>query len=377
MSPWPGKYVIGLTGNIAAGKSVVRRMLEHLGAYGIDADALAHMAIAKGAPGYKPVVAYFGQYVLDENGQINRSKLGKLVFSDPAALAKLESIIHPLVRQAIDMFVRRTKKTVIVIEAIKLLEGDLHKSCDSIWVAHASATNRLKRLVEKRRMGEAEAQQRIDAQGSPGDKLAAADVIIRNDTSFENTWGQVSAAWARIFPSDEDTEPFAVVAGDATLSVQRARPSQAEQIAQLVGHLSSGKRRLTRSDVMAEFGEKAFLLLFAGSRPVGLLGWQVENLVTRTTDFYLEAGIPLAEAAEKLVAQVEETSRELQSEAALFFMPEAYAGQAAVWSKLGYEKRSIEALTVRAWQEAARESHVDGSELYFKQLRVDRVLRPI
>ena len=91
MSKWPGKYIIGLTGNIATGKSVVRRMLEHLGAYTIDADALSHRAIAKDAPGYKPVIETFGKWILDSDGQSNRSKLGGLVFRDPEALSKLEN----------------------------------------------------------------------------------------------------------------------------------------------------------------------------------------------------------------------------------------------------------------------------------------------
>jgi dephospho-CoA kinase len=95
VSKWPGKYVIGLTGNIATGKSVVRRMLEHLGAYGIDADALAHRAIAKGAPGYKAVVDTFGKWILDPDQQINRGKLGKIAFADPHALSLLEGIVHP------------------------------------------------------------------------------------------------------------------------------------------------------------------------------------------------------------------------------------------------------------------------------------------
>lgn len=377
MSPWPGKFVIGLTGNIAAGKSVVRRMLEHLGAYGIDADALAHMSIARGAPGYDPVVSYFGKYILDNTGQINRARLGRLVFSDPEALARLESIIHPLVRQAIGMFVRRTKKKVIVIEAIKLLEGDLHKSCDVIWVAHASANVRLKRLVEKRGMGEAEARQRIAAQGNPNDKIAAADVVIRNDKSFEHTWSQVLSAWEKQFPAEKDTAEPVTVRTKSDLSVRRARPSQAEQIAQLIGDVSAGERQLTRSEVMAEFGEKAFLMLFRKEDPVGLLGWQVENLVTRTTDLYLKDDVPMADAVPLLIAQVEEASRELQSEASLLFLPRSLAQEDPVWKDLGYEKRSVEALSVRAWQEAARESLVPDTELFFKQLRVDRVLRPI
>src|SRR5574341_2224193 len=82
MSAWPGKYVIGLTGNIATGKSVVRRMLEHLGAYGIDADALGHRAIAQGAPGYRPVLDTFGKWILGDDGQIDRAKLARVVFAD-------------------------------------------------------------------------------------------------------------------------------------------------------------------------------------------------------------------------------------------------------------------------------------------------------
>lgn len=376
MSPWPGKYVIGLTGNIAAGKSVVRRMLEHLGAYGIDADALAHRALAPGAPGYQPVIDYFGKYIVDSSGQINRGRLGRLVFSDPEALAKLESIVHPLVRQGIDMFVRRTKKRVIVIEAIKLLEGDLRNACDSIWVTHASANVRLQRLVEKRGMGELEARQRIAAQGNPNDKLAAADVVIRNDRSFEQTWKQVLEGWQRIFPTD-DTEPLKITADKDELVVQRARPSQAQQIAQLIQRLTNGNRQMTRGDIMAEFGEKAFLLLFKGEQPVGLLGWQVENLVTRTTDFFLEKGVPLSDAAERLIGQVESASAELQSEASLLFLPKEFSNQDLVWQNLGYTKRSVDSLSVRAWQDAARESAVPGTQLLFKQLRVDRVLRPI
>src|SRR5512145_153685 len=120
MSAWPGKYVIGLTGNIATGKSVVRKMLEHLGAYGIDADALSHRAIAKDAPGFKPVVDHFGKWILGEDGQVDRAKLGRVVFADPDALTQLEAIVHPLVRQAVDVLIRRSTQQVIVIEAIKM-----------------------------------------------------------------------------------------------------------------------------------------------------------------------------------------------------------------------------------------------------------------
>jgi len=92
VSRWANKYVIGLTGNIAVGKSVVRQMLQHLGAYTVDADGLTHRAMAPGAPAYKPVVDTFGQFILDADKNINRAMLGQIVFSNPDALAKLEAI---------------------------------------------------------------------------------------------------------------------------------------------------------------------------------------------------------------------------------------------------------------------------------------------
>lgn len=158
MAKWAGKYVIGLTGNIGTGKSVVRRMLEHLGAYGIDADALSHRAIARGAPGYQPIVAAFGRWVLGSDGEIDRSKLGRLVFSDPEALITLERIVHPLVNQAVNFLAQRAGQKVIVIEAIKLLESSLVANCDSVWVTYAAPQIQIARLVQKRHMSEADAR---------------------------------------------------------------------------------------------------------------------------------------------------------------------------------------------------------------------------
>src|SRR5262245_46222568 len=99
-------------------------MLEHLGAYGIDADGLSHRATAKGAPGYQPTIDAFGKWILNAEGEIDRGKLGKLAFNDSEAMAKLEDIVHPLVIQAIDVMVKRASQKVIVIEAIKLLESE-------------------------------------------------------------------------------------------------------------------------------------------------------------------------------------------------------------------------------------------------------------
>lgn len=198
MSNWPGKYVIGLTGNIATGKSVVRKMLEHLGAYGIDADALSHRAIARGAPGYRKVLDTFGGWIMDESGEIDRARLGGIVFSDPEALQQLEAIVHPLVEQGVDLLIRRANPRVVVIEAIKILEGGLGKACDTIWTTYAPESVQKARLMQLRNMSEQETLLRIHAQPAQEVKTAAADLVIQNTGSFEDTWKQVLAGWNAI-----------------------------------------------------------------------------------------------------------------------------------------------------------------------------------
>ena len=381
MSKWPGKFVIGLTGNIGTGKSVIRRMLEHLGAYGIDADALSHRTIAKGAPGYQPVVDLFGRWILTPQGEIDRGKLARVVFGDKEALAHLEGIIHPLVQQGVDWLVRRSSQPVVVVEAIKLLESSLAGGSDSIWVTYAPPEIQLTRLMVNRKMSEAEARQRIASQPPQEQKLAAANVVIRNDSSFEEAWKQVNAAWRRTIPrmvgaSQEPATRPLQRAPVGELSVTRGRPRDSEAIAGLINRAARPARSLTRDDVMAAFGEKAFLMLRVGPNLAGLLGWQVENLVARTVDIILAPEVPPSEALPALVEEMERSSKNLQCEASLVFAPPELANE-TFWKNLGYDKRQPQALGVTAWQEAASESLRPGSTMFFKQLRVDRVLRPI
>jgi dephospho-CoA kinase len=377
MGAWPDKYVIGLTGNIATGKSVVRKMLEHLGAYGIDADALGHRAIAPGAPGFQPVVDTFGKWILDENGHIDRSRLARIAFSDPQALTHLEKIVHPLVRQAIDLLVRRSRQRVVVVEAIKLLEGELRSQCDAIWVTYAPREVQLERLGQKRGMSDEIARQRINAQPSQEQKLAAADVVITNEGSFEDAWVQIVSAWVETVPLPKTAPLITKPVSEGEIVVERARPRQAGHIAAFINRLSKNDQHLNREDIMASFGEKAYLLLKRGTRIVGLVGWQVENLVARTADVFLEPGLSLEESMRLLLAEVEQASRELQCEASLLFLAPDIASQRSLWSELGYEQRSVQSLGVRAWQEAAIETMPPGAVMFFKQLRKDRVLQPI
>lgn len=415
MGRWANKYVIGLTGNIATGKSVVRQMVQHLEAYTIDADSLSHRAMAVGAPAYKPIIDTFGQFILDADKNINRVMLGNIVFSNPEALARLEAIVHPVVGGAVNALISRAQQKVIVVEAIKLLEGDLGKGVDEVWVVDAAPETQIKRLIEKRKMSEAEARQRVAAQGAQADKLAKANVVIKNDGNIEDTWKQVQVAWnavqrrlagsapsagARV--SDSATQPIAPAtsekppqtkrldgatllpstpapAANITVSVKRGMPTNADALAEFISK-ASGKP-VTRMDIMMSFGQKSYLLAQdQAERVLAVMGWQVENLITRVDEFYMAPNVPALAVIEGLVAAVESASRDLQSEVAYFFLPESMGGQtAAAFQQQGYETTGVEQIKIPAWRESVQEiiTEFKGAHIFGKKLREDRVLKPI
>lgn len=394
-----GTYVIGLTGNIAVGKSVVRQMLQHLGAYTVDADGLTHQAMAPGAPAYLPIVEMFGRFVLNEDGTVNRAVLGSIVFSFPEALAKLEAIVHPVVSQAIQTLIGRAKQRVIVIEAIKLLESDLMKHVDAVWVVDALPETQLKRLTEKRRMTEDEARKRIIAQRPQADKIARSNVIIMNDGNVEETWKQVQAAWNKTFkaerpageqdgaarngglahpqPIDDNRMRAAGAQPALDLHIRRGMPGNADLIANFISHVT--RKPVDRMDIMLAFGQKSYLLAQDHNDNVlGLTGWQVENLITRVDEFYIDPSVPREQVVRALTQAIEEASRELQSEVSFIFVPTTTPKetlQSFVTS--GYHNLRIEDVKFPAWREAAHEMLSSEVVGLMKQLRADRVMKPI
>jgi dephospho-CoA kinase len=195
---YPDKYLIGLTGNIAVGKSHVRGILAELGAAAIDADHIAHQVLVKGEATYDAVVEAFGDGILNDRGEIERRSLGAIVFADAARLKQLEGITHPAIRARIKRRIRAAEERIVVIEAIKLLEGELQRAVDSIWVVDAAPETQLQRLIQLRSLPQAEARRRIALQNCQADKLRQADVIIRNDGDFADTRAQVTRAWRAI-----------------------------------------------------------------------------------------------------------------------------------------------------------------------------------
>ena len=380
MGKWAGKFIIGLTGNIGTGKSVVRRMLEHLGAYGIDADALSRRATSKGAPGYKPVVELFGRWILDGNEDIDRKKLGALVFGSPEALSLLEKIVHPLVKQATDYYIRTATQKVIVVEAIKLIESGMNVDCDSLWVATAAPEVQLARLMKERKMSEADARKRMAAQSPQEQKMGLADVVINNNGTFTETWQAVSTSWEMTFPKGI-TQPITMVGHKSTrkgeVKILRGKPRHSAEIATLINSVEKPAVQLKADDIMAAFGEKAFFLLQIDYMLVGVVGWQVENLVTRVSEVYLDSSVVVSDVLPMLINEIEQASADLQSEAALVAFPDKFGKNEPIWDKLGYGACQQNSLTVSAWQEAAQELASPDKSLYFKKLRQDRVLRPI
>jgi len=390
---WPGKTVIGLTGNIGTGKSVVRRMLEALDAFGIDADGLAHRAMSPGAPAYQPVIDTFGKWLLAPDGQIDRAKLGKVVFTDPEALQRLEAITHPIVKQVVDLLIRRSKKDVIVIEAIKLFEAGMANDCDSIWVVDVPPDVQIKRLVEGRKMDEDEAKMRVAAQSPQSEKLARASVVIYNANAYENTFEQVQKHLNEVLGKkpEEAVEPaapapveqptpavastVAPVQEDA-LTAKRGGPKDAEAIANFINKVTG--QSLSRTDVLVRFGQKAYMMVESGSQILALGGWQVENLITRIDEILFSESTPQESIVSKLIDGMEKNSSDLQSEVSLLFLaPTTPDTVKDIVRKKGYELMQPADLRIPDWREAAEESAPPNTTLNVKRLREDRILKPI
>jgi dephospho-CoA kinase len=191
--------IIGITGNIACGKTAVGSILLALGVERyIDADALVHRLYESGQPIAQQVGESFGQQVLAPDGGVNRQALGAIVFHDAAALRRLEMIVHPAVSIAVrEELSHVSEHGIAVLDAVKLLEGGSVGLCDSKWLILCSAEQQLQRLMQRNHLSQAEAQARLQSQPDIASRLPLVDEVIDNSGALEETQRQVREAFER------------------------------------------------------------------------------------------------------------------------------------------------------------------------------------
>jgi dephospho-CoA kinase len=247
------RILIGLTGNIATGKSTVAEILAGLGARIIDADKVAHQVMQPGGPAYDAVVAAFGPGILAPDGAIDRASLGAIVFRDADALRRLEAAVHPATLAEVDRCLRQAPEAVVVVEAIKLIEAGMHRGYDSLWVVTAPRSVQITRLMAARGLSEQEAALRVDAQPPQIEKASLADIVIVNDGSLEDLRAQVRAAWVEIV-------------GDRVI-VRRVRRDDLEDAAGLAGVLNSIIAEGGLTALSGHWTPEAELAFLQGLRP--------------------------------------------------------------------------------------------------------------
>ena len=190
--------VIGLTGGIGSGKSTVSQFLAELGAVILDADRVGHEALKPDTEVWREVVAAFGRQILTPNGNIDRAKLGDIVFGKPEALSRLSQIMHPrmydMVKAQLEEY-RRQGVAVVVLEAPLLIEAGWTSLVDEVWVTVASESTVLRRLKERMGLSESESLARIRSQLSSEARKDYADVVINTDCSLDELKARVGELW--------------------------------------------------------------------------------------------------------------------------------------------------------------------------------------
>lgn len=193
--------VIGLTGGIGSGKSTVSQLLAELGAVIIDADKVGHEAFKPNTRAWHEVVSAFGKQIVTPSGEIDRKKLGAIVFSDLASLSRLNQIMHPvmydMMKARIEEY-RRQGVDVVVLEAAILIEANWRSLVDEVWVTVASEATVLERLKKQRGLDEAQTLARIRSQLSTDERIKYADVVINNDGNLDKVKAKVKELWERL-----------------------------------------------------------------------------------------------------------------------------------------------------------------------------------
>jgi dephospho-CoA kinase len=194
-------YLVGLTGGIASGKSYVASLLTEFGASTIDADQVAREVVVPGSPGLAQVVGAFGYEILLSSGELDRSKLGAIVFADPKKRLELEEILHPLIKARTTQLIGQQASEIVVYAVPLLVEANVDYPFDAIITVEAGVENQVSRLMQSRSMAESDARARIEAQTSASDRESRANFVIDSSGTKDQTKRQVELVWQKLIES--------------------------------------------------------------------------------------------------------------------------------------------------------------------------------
>jgi dephospho-CoA kinase len=194
-------YLVGLTGGIASGKSYVASVLAELGASTVDADQVAREVVVPGSPGLVEVVGAFGYEILLPSGELDRAKLGNIVFADPKKRVELESILHPLIKKRTTQLIGEQVSEIVVYAVPLLVEASVDYPFDVIITVEAGVENQVSRLMASRSMPESDARKRVDAQTTRVEREARADFVIDSSGTKDQTKKQVEQVWKQLLES--------------------------------------------------------------------------------------------------------------------------------------------------------------------------------
>jgi len=201
---------IGLTGGIGSGKTTVTKILAELGAPIIDADKVGHAIYAPGGPAYADMIAAFGNGILADDRTIDRSKLGPIVFTDPAALKRLNSIVHPKMyarmREMIDAMRAAGEARPIVVEAAILIEANWLPLFNEVWLIVASQERVIDRVQRDRGLARVQVEARIKAQLSDDERRQHASIVISNDSTIDDLRAKLAEAWRAVLERNRNEE---------------------------------------------------------------------------------------------------------------------------------------------------------------------------
>ncbi len=192
---------VGLTGGIACGKTVVRQLLEGLGAFTLDADAIVHRLMGPGSELSQRISGRFGEDVLAGDGAVDRKRLGELVFSDPDRRRQLNALVHPLVideEQRLMADAKERGEKLAIVDAALMIEVGTYRAYDALVVVVCQRALQIERLMERNQLSVRKAAERVDAQLPAEEKKSYADFVIDTSGSLADTERQVKAVWKKL-----------------------------------------------------------------------------------------------------------------------------------------------------------------------------------